>query len=293
MSYSLSVAAKLNNGQLRTTNEDNYYRSDLDQAIPLEKGQLFLAVDGVGGNRGGAIASLIACQKLPEHFFASKQANTTLVQRLEDAIKKTHKDIKRAGQQNSKYKEMSCTMVALAFCEQEVAFANLGDARIYRLRGESFKQLSVDHSMVQEQLEYGILTPEQAKYHPNKNVVTRTLGGSEQNEPDVRPLVILAGDRFVLCSDGLHDPVPDRQIASLLSQPKHVKQIADDLVNAANANGGPDNIVAMVVQAADPLDTIIDSHNKKGSDENEGPIGLVSEPIQPPKKWGWRFFSWK
>ena len=110
MGFSLSIAAKLSSGQVRSTNEDNYYRSDFDPDVSPDDGQLFLAVDGVGGNKGGAIASYIACRQLPIHFFASKDSNSTLVQRLEYAIKKTHQDIKQKGQENhdlnQKIKEM-------------------------------------------------------------------------------------------------------------------------------------------------------------------------------------------
>ncbi len=248
MPFLLQVAAALDSGKIRKQNEDNYYRSDFDPAVDPKNGSLFLVVDGVGGNKGGANASLIACEQMSKHFFEPKRQKAPLSQRLRESIIMTHHDIVSAGKSTPKLREMSCTFVVVAMADGEAAYGNMGDSRIYRLRKGKLKQLSIDHSLVQEQLSLGMIDEEQARNHPHKNVVTRSLGGIEQNIPDIAPLVIQPDDSLVLCSDGLHGPVCDSQIAQIVGQSKNSAQIAHELVDEANKNGGPDNITAMAIK---------------------------------------------
>ena len=293
MPFTLSVAAALSSGKVRKTNEDNYYRSDYDSAVNCDAGRLFLTVDGVGGNKGGAYASLIACEKLPAHFFSPSLQKMGLAQRLREAISLTHEDIVIAARENSIFREMSCTLVAVGFTETEAAIASMGDSRIYRLRNEKLKQLTVDHSMVQEQVLLGILTPDQARNHPNRNVVTRSLGGLEKDEPDIRPLVLQVGDRLVLCSDGLHGPVPPERLATLMGQRKNQGQIVRDLIEEANAFGGPDNIVALSIQVVATKDDagITEPMMTIQEDEHLRPIGLIGAKVPKPSRF-WRIFPW-
>ena len=288
MLNTLSVFALLDNGKVRDQNEDNYYRSDLDPAVDPATGQLFFAVDGVGGNLGGAEASFIACQLLPKHFFDPVRRTMPLMERLAEAIDLTHDEIVAAGLINSLHREMSCTLVALATADRESAIAWLGDSRIYRMRKDRLKQLTIDHSMVQEQVDLGILTEAQAAKHPNRNVVTRTLGGLERNIPDIRPLALQDGDRIILCTDGLHGPVSDGMLADLLKQAKSIEQIVQEAVQLANQNGGPDNIAAIGIQHGN-FANVTQSNNSVA--QYGQPIGLQYTP--PPPRRRWRIWPWR
>ncbi|MFK7804502.1 MAG: PP2C family serine/threonine-protein phosphatase [Anaerolineae bacterium] len=278
MSYTLTAGAHTDVGMKRDHNEDYYYRSDLDKAVEKNDGYLFIAADGVGGNRGGGDASRVACEQLPKHFFNPERKNLPLTQRLTDAINLTHHDIRTVAATNPLIGEMSCTIVILAAASDEVITAHLGDARIYQLSDGELTQITKDHSWVQEQVDAGYLTPEQAAVHRNRNVVTRTLGGSHMHQPEVSTVSVKPDDRFLLCSDGLHGPVSHAILTTLSQQDEKLDDIAKVMVDHANKNGGPDNIVAILVQVGEQVDQVI------GSDEITRPaktIKLSPTPTQP------------
>ncbi|MEM9774178.1 MAG: protein phosphatase 2C domain-containing protein [Chloroflexota bacterium] len=249
MAIPLIAGAQLDTGQKRERNEDFYYRSDLDPDAGEDKGALFIVADGVGGNRGGAEASQAACHHLPKHFFNPDLENMVAFERLSESIRLTHLDIRAIAAQDPIMAEMCCTIVILVILDGEALIANLGDARIYRLRDHELTQLTKDHSWVQEQLDAGLITAEEARHHPHINVVTRTLGGSSVQQPDIRPIRVEEGDRYLLCSDGLHGPVEFDDLTAWMDTPVDPEIIAQDMVDHANRNGGPDNISAVVVQA--------------------------------------------
>lgn len=251
MSYTLTAGAHTDVGMKRDHNEDYYYRSDLDKAVEKSDGYLFIAADGVGGNRGGGDASRVACEQLPKHFFDPERKDAPLIQRLTDAINLTHHDIRAVAAANPIISEMSCTIVILAAVGGEAVTAHLGDARIYQYNKGELTQITKDHSWVQEQVDAGLLTPEQAAVHRNRNVVTRTLGGSHMHQPEIVPTELKSGNRYLLCSDGLHGPVPHEALTTWIQQDSDLDTISKNMVDHANKNGGPDNIVAIIVQVGD------------------------------------------
>ena len=280
MTLNITAGAHTDVGMKRDHNEDYYYRSDLDKNVEKSEGYLFVAADGVGGNRGGGDASRIACEQLPKHFFNTERNDTPLVQRLTDAIHLTHHDIRAVATKNPMLQEMSCTVVILAAVREEAVVAHLGDARIYwlnRADSGSFQQITKDHSWVQEQVDAGLLTPEQAATHRNRNVVTRTLGGSKMHQPEVHPIALAQSDRYLLCSDGLHGPVSHKDLTRWMQQDADLNQIAEQLVTHANQNGGPDNIVAITVQIGE-WKILAD-----GSSEETVPTQTVVLPKPDPK----------
>ncbi len=254
--FHISVAATLDRGMVRKINEDNYYRSDRDPDVNPADGRLFLVVDGVGGNGGGNLASLIACERLPHYFFAPANSNLTLATRLALAIEQTHHDIIAAGAKTEIFKEMSCTFVAFAEHNGEAIIGHMGDSRGYCLRYDQIYQLTTDHNVAQELAHMGYIDSDQIDLNQFRHVLTRALGGHTSNYSqgaDINYLRLQAGDRYILCSDGLHSVVCEAEIQALASQPKSGYDIVKDLVRAANDYGGPDNIVVMslTVQARD------------------------------------------
>lgn len=254
--FHFSVAATLDRGMVRKINEDNYYRSDRDPDVNPADGRLFLVVDGVGGNGGRNLASLIACEKLPHYFFAPANINLRLSTRLALAIEQTHHDIIAAGDKTENYKEMSCTFAAFAEHNGEAVIGHMGDSRGYCLRYDKIYQLTVDHNVAQELAQMGYIDSDQIDLNQFRHVLTRALGGHTSNYgegPDINYLRLQAGDHYILCSDGLHSVVSEAEIQALASQSKPGYDIVKDLARAANDYGGPDNIVVMslMIQARD------------------------------------------
>jgi protein phosphatase len=147
---------------------------------------------------------------------------------------------------------MGTTASAIVINDRLAVIAHVGDSRIYRLRGDQFKQLTTDHSWVQEQVQAGELTPSAARQHPRRNIVTRSLSGGEDPDVDLDEYELEIGDRFLICSDGLFAVVSDERIKELLSQSVTLETVCNNLVETANAGGGPDNITTLVLQIDDP-----------------------------------------
>ena len=230
-------------GNVRPQNEDAYVTSE----------QLFAVADGMGGHNAGEVASALATSLLLE-----RAAGQTLTPEwFVDAITVINRTIHESAAESTERRGMGTTICALALVQpqeessepQQVALANVGDSRIYLARSGTFRQLSVDHSYVQELVTEGLITEEEARVHPRRNIVTRALGIDDRVAVDSWLIPLFAGDRFILCSDGLVDEVPTADIAALAAQQKEPQIIADALVALAKRNGGRDNITVVVVDA--------------------------------------------
>jgi len=230
-------------GNVRPQNEDAYVTSE----------QLFAVADGMGGHNAGEVASALATSLLLE-----RAAGQTLTPEwFVDAITVINRTIHESAAESTERRGMGTTICALALVQpqeessepQQVALANVGDSRIYLARSGTFRQLSVDHSYVQELVTEGLITEEEARVHPRRNIVTRALGIDNRVAVDSWLIPLFSGDRFILCSDGLVDEVPTADIAALAAQQKEPQIIADALVALAKRNGGRDNITVVVVDA--------------------------------------------
>jgi protein phosphatase len=174
-----------------------------------------------------------------------------------EAITSINRTIHESAAESTERRGMGTTICALALVNpqgettepQQVALANVGDSRIYLARAGTFRQLSVDHSYVQELVTEGLITEEEARVHPRRNIVTRALGIDDRVAVDSWLIPLFTGDRFILCSDGLVDEVPTADIAALAAQQREPQMIADALVALAKRNGGRDNITVVVVDA--------------------------------------------
>ena len=230
-------------GNVRPQNEDAYVASD----------QLFAVADGMGGHNAGEVASALATTLLLE-----RAAGQTLTPEwFVEAITSINRTIHESAAESTERRGMGTTICALALVQpqgetsepQQIALANVGDSRIYLARSGMFRQLSVDHSYVQELVTEGLITEEEARVHPRRNIVTRALGIDDRVAVDSWLIPLFAGDRFILCSDGLVDEVPTADIAALAAQQREPQIIADELVALAKRNGGRDNITVVVVDA--------------------------------------------
>ena len=230
-------------GNVRPQNEDAYVASD----------QLFAVADGMGGHNAGEVASALATTLLLERAVGQTLNPEWFV----EAITSINRTIHESAAESTERRGMGTTICALALVKpqgetsepQQIALANVGDSRIYLARSGKFRQLSVDHSYVQELVTEGLITEEEARVHPRRNIVTRALGIDDRVAVDSWLIPLFSGDRFILCSDGLVDEVPTADIAALAAQQKEPQIIADALVALAKRNGGRDNITVVVVDA--------------------------------------------
>jgi protein phosphatase len=229
-------------GRVRSDNQDNY--------LVRDDAGLWVVADGMGGHRGGEVASEIACDTMARSF-----AHRT-VEGLIDAIERANAAVYQAGAGDPELTGMGTTIVALAMVDtddsdQVLAIANVGDSRIYRFTGDELEQLTTDHSLVADLVREGSLSPEEAAVHPQRNILTRVLGVYDDVPVDVLTVLPQHGDRYVLCSDGLFNEVPEPGIAAVLRRLGDPADVARELVRLANEGGGRDNITVVVVDVVD------------------------------------------
>jgi serine/threonine protein phosphatase PrpC len=238
----LTVSAASAVGNVRRINEDSFHA-----ATPI-----YLVADGMGGHRAGDEASQTVAATFAAEFDSPAATTTELVL---DAIQESNAAVRRLSG-NSPTSISGTTLVGLALVEAYegaslhwMAF-NIGDSRIYSWDGRFLGQLSVDHSAVQELVDAGLITAEQAAVHPERNVVTRAIGAFDAVDADIWLLPVGGSQSFLLCSDGLTKELTDTDIASLLAQHDASEQsIADALVEAALAAGGKDNVTAVFIES--------------------------------------------
>lgn len=240
-------AALTDAGRVRANNEDTIA---FDAALGL-----VLLADGMGGYNGGEVASGMAIALLQASFgrwlaHAGPLAHPKAVKRaLQAGTDEANSAILEAGIANVQLQGMGTTLVLAAFGSQRAIVGHIGDSRCYRLRDEKLELLTRDHSLLQEQLDAGAITPEQAVLSPHRNLVTRALGIERHVDLEMHEHSVKAGDLFLLCSDGLSEMVSDAQIFTLLLQDIALPEKATLLVATANDNGGRDNISVVLARA--------------------------------------------
>ncbi len=267
----LPVYAITDRGRSGKNNEDNYAVSAhiISESDPTPS-ILAIIADGVGGHQAGEVASSLAVEMISQ-IIAKSDAKQPLAA-LEDAFSKTNQAIYSQATINPKNAGMSTTAACAWVIGDQIYLAYMGDSRIYLRRGESLIQLTVDHTWVQEAIESGILTPEQAKSHPNAHLIRRYLGSKQPAIPDFRlhlhpeesdqqsvinqGMRLESGDVLFLCSDGLTDLVSDDEINDAIAN-QSLQNALDGLIELANKRGGHDNITIVGIQVPD--ETVITS----------------------------------
>ena len=238
-------------GRKRKHNEDSF-------AFDADEG-LFIVADGMGGHAAGEGASKITVETIREFIPATRQKEEATwpfkynheldfnSNRLAVAIEKANERVMAAVAAQPWLKGMGTTVVAGLLNEKLLSLAHVGDSLAYLLRGKQLSCLTDDHSWVHEQVAAGILTEEEAKSHPLKNVVTRALGGGASVAPDLQELVFSPGDRYIFCSDGLTTMLSDDEIRDVLLAEKTPRAMCEKLIELANEKGGVDNITVVIV----------------------------------------------
>jgi len=236
-------AARTDVGMIRSGNEDNFaVKAGADRG-------LFVVADGMGGHAAGEVASEMAVQILElELGGIADLSERGAAERVMDALRKANRNIHDRTITEIDKQGMGTTASVLLLNASRYLIGQVGDSRVYLLRDGALRQLTKDHSYVQEQVDAGFLTPEQARYHPYSNVITRCVGASPDVEPDIYEGEVKVGDVFLVASDGLTGMVDDRRLQMLLMSRAEPARKVHALISEANGRGGLDNITAIVVQ---------------------------------------------
>lgn len=230
-------------GKQRHTNQDYVYLSEEPVGnLPT----LFIVADGMGGHNAGDLASKYAVEKVVEAVEKNMQRNPYLV--LRSAISYANQKVIEKAREDESLKGMGTTIVAATISDSQVCIANVGDSRLY-VMGEELKQITVDHSLVEEMVRIGEITKEAARVHPDKNIITRAVGAAETVDVDFFDWELQKGETLLLCSDGLTNMVEDAEIAYILQKYEKVEEQAGQLIAAANRNGGRDNIAVVIIKS--------------------------------------------
>jgi serine/threonine protein phosphatase PrpC len=251
----IEVSGQTHVGMKRNHNEDNL--------LLLPEERLFIVADGMGGHSSGEIASKIAVEELAEFFRMTSQDQDITwpykmdksknydENRLATGIKLANVRIHQKASAEHKYKGMGTTIVSVYFAnEGQVLVGHVGDSRVYCFRDGVLKQITEDHSLLNDYLKAKKLTPEEIEAFPHKNVIVRALGMKDNVVVDVNRVEPRPGDVYLLCSDGLSGMVPDAQIQQILQGQRDLQKAAAMLIDAANANGGNDNVTCVLARFA-------------------------------------------
>jgi PPM family protein phosphatase len=253
-----AYAGKTDVGRTRAHNEDSIAINEQLQLVAL--------ADGMGGYQAGEVASKIAIDVLTQEITESKltekdiakidpdTGTSVAMRRLRSAIERANNQICKVSREKEELDGMGTTIVAACFYDGRVGIAHVGDSRCYRYRDDKLEQLTRDHSLVQEQIEKGLITEDQASASPQKNLITRALGIDALAQADTQEFRTRTGDVYLLCSDGLSDMVEQETMLRELQRSADLEGIVKRLVDAANEAGGRDNISVILVRVGAPVE---------------------------------------
>ena len=239
------VFAKTDIGKAREINQDYYYISD-----DTEITQLYILADGMGGYKGGEIASSLAAESAARYIKSNFSSNLIekeeILKLVENAVEYANMVVYEKSKEVEELEGMGTTLEICLIYNNKAYIGHVGDSRIYRIRKDVIRKLTKDHSYVQKLIEDKKITREEAKYHPKKNMLTKALGCTPYVEPDIRARNFEKGDIFIMCSDGLTNMVDEKQIYDIVT--RDIEKAAEELVNEANAAGGYDNITVIIIK---------------------------------------------
>jgi len=229
-------------GRRRQLNQDFIYYSETPVGnLP----NIFIVADGMGGHNAGDYASVLAVETVVEEIGASFEKNPVKI--LEHAITKANTILRQRASENFSLSGMGTTLVAATCFGRYLEVANVGDSRLYVV-GDEITQITVDHSLVEEMVRMGGIGREEARNHPDKNIITRAVGAKDDVEIDFFNLELKTGDMVLLCSDGLTNMVDDERILRIMKNGGNLRDRVEELVETANRNGGKDNISVIVIE---------------------------------------------
>jgi len=229
-------------GMARSVNQDSIFFSDKSIGnLP----NLYIVADGMGGHQAGDYASAHAVSWFVEYVKECQYKNPITI--LKTGIAKINDMLLKKASENRELKGMGTTFVAAVLLDDKMYVANIGDSRLYVI-GEEAKQITLDHSLVEELIRTGQLERRKVRFHPEKNIITRALGTGNEAIPDFFEITLQENEKVLLCSDGLTNMVEDDEIRDIVMQKQFVNKICDQLVERANYYGGKDNIGVVVVE---------------------------------------------
>ena len=239
----MQIFSKTDKGRVRTDNQDAYFAGNIaDNAV------LAVVCDGMGGANAGNVASENAVRHISEYIIRSYRDSmdiTELEKTVRNAVASANIELFDMSASEQALSGMGTTAVITLIKNDEAVIANVGDSRIY-LVNEEIKQLTRDHSVVQSLIESGKITPEDAKFHPRKNVITRAIGAEGTVTADSTVIKLNSGDALLLCTDGLSNYLDDNDILSVFKN-TDIASVPESLVENANQNGGGDNITVVTI----------------------------------------------
>ncbi len=269
----LRAAGVTDAGRVRTANQDRFL---------IVADRIYVVADGMGGHRGGEVAAQMTVEALGTNT-DSIQSTNDLVTRLEQ----TNQAVLDRSNEDPELRGMGTTVTAVALFRPDaknpvISIINVGDSRTYRMRAGEFGQLTEDHSVVAELMRTGRLSPEEARGHRQRSVLTRAVGVEPKLETDTLEVLVNRGDRFMLCSDGLYSEVPDLRIAAVLRQLGDPNEAAKELVRLALQNGGRDNVTVLIIDVLDDKDPSYVASKMLAGEATFG--GSSVDSYEPPVK---------
>lgn len=240
----VETAARTDTGRVRDHNEDSV------RVAPTSGGRLLALADGMGGHNAGEVASELALETFVDRV-GENLADADPADALADAALAADQAVREAAEGDPERNGMGTTLVAALLGADGATLVNVGDSRAYRVDGASLEQVSVDHSVVQELVEAGEISPEEAESHHQRNVISQALGAGSGVDPDTFDITLAEGETVLLCSDGLTEEVPDSTIGEVVAETDSLAEAASALVRAANERGGSDNVSVVLGRPGD------------------------------------------
>lgn len=238
----MKTFAKTDVGVKRAVNQDYVFTSEAPiGGLP----NLFLVADGMGGHNAGDFASRFVVEDIKQELLQSEEHFPEAI--LRNAIQKANLKLMDEARKDVRLEGMGTTLVAATIIEHTLYFANIGDSRLYLINDE-IRQLSKDHSLVQEMVRLGGINADEAKHHPDKNIITRAIGVTESLEIDFFEYHLRPNDMILMCTDGLSNMVEDEELFGIIKSSRDVVEAVERLIEKANNNGGNDNIGIVIVQ---------------------------------------------
>ncbi|NIM14213.1 MAG: Stp1/IreP family PP2C-type Ser/Thr phosphatase [Candidatus Aminicenantes bacterium] len=256
---------KTDKGQVRRTNEDFFAGEKVK-----EREYLFVVADGMGGHRAGDVASRLGTVCFVKHYKKLRKKKNSIIDSIDRSLIKANLAILEKATSDPRKRGMGTTFSAMVISDMKAYIAHVGDSRIYLIREDKIYQLTTDHTFVGKMVEEGRITEDEARDHPQKNILYMSLGARKTFEPEInKNFDIQEGDTFIMCSDGLNNMVEDRTIKEYVLS-YSTRESVEELVKLANTNGGTDNITLQVIHV-----------NKSREPEKTEPIPIVKEKGKP------------
>lgn len=230
-------------GRKRKVNQDYVYTSEQPIGnLP----NIFIVADGMGGHNAGDYASKVTVETIVEEVASCFEKNPIMI--MAKAIEAANEVIYKKSHENSEFEGMGTTVVAAVFIGGYLQVANVGDSRLYIINDKEIRQITRDHSLVEEMVRMGGIPRTEARNHPDKNIITRAVGVNEAVEADFFTVELTEGDTVLMCTDGLTNMLEDEEIRMTISGGRDIVEKAQELVKTANKNGGRDNISVIIIE---------------------------------------------